>query len=401
MLELLLLLVGALNTEDYQALIEDWWTWIATIPKDEHHPLLDPDGTWTMQANDKYNHQNVYFLGGSYNASHTRNITIPEGTPLFFPVLDGGYWYAPTDAERAWHWITGVDIYKEMKDKANIDRAYNWSATLDGKPLEAPRVTTSLFNVNYPDDTFYEYNTGRGGGSYTTLVDGYWVYLEPLSVGKHKLYFAADSPNYVTEAIVTLNVVPLSSQSASPKLVSQWWQWLINIPTEKAPLYDKDGTLTMNANNDTDVFFLTDGLSTTTANRSITIPYGKPVFFPVVYGGYAYFPSETQRTIHQAQGFDVNADLKSRAQIDKAKNLNVILDGKALEYKRITSEFRAYYPKETAHEYAIEDRYGDAATVVDGYWVYLPTLEKGHHLIYIRGDLPNFRTDVTYEVVVK
>jgi hypothetical protein len=221
---ILLLLSAALQQEDqlykdltasadYQKLVQDWWTWLSAIPEDQNHPLRDHDGSWTMEANAKYNKGDVYFLTGAYNVSATRNITVPYGTPIFFPVLDGGYWYAPNmweklaiDFRNAVPFLEDVDIYKTMKEMARIDLAYNWSASLDGKPLESKRVET-VYTTHYPPGTFYAYSDdSRTGGDFLSFVDGYWVYIPRLERGNHELYYAAVSPDYVTEAMVNLDV---------------------------------------------------------------------------------------------------------------------------------------------------------------------------------------------------
>jgi hypothetical protein len=57
-----------------------WWQWIFSIPKDVN-PNLDKDGSNANQGQV----DDVWFLAGAFGGTYVRNITIPDGKPIFFP----------------------------------------------------------------------------------------------------------------------------------------------------------------------------------------------------------------------------------------------------------------------------------------------------------------------------
>jgi hypothetical protein len=72
-----------------------------------------------------------------------------------------------------------------------------------------------------------------------------------------------------------------------------WWQWLLNITAAINPANDPDGRFAANGNN-FDVFFLAGTFSPGgTASRTITVPFGKAVFFPVVNSVFGAVNSTT------------------------------------------------------------------------------------------------------------
>jgi hypothetical protein len=61
-----------------------WWQWLYSIPASEN-PLLDDTGA------DAYNGQpysDLLFLAGSASGTVTRNISVKQGTALFFPLVN-------------------------------------------------------------------------------------------------------------------------------------------------------------------------------------------------------------------------------------------------------------------------------------------------------------------------
>jgi len=87
---------GALpvNSKPYGLSFGEWsarhWQWLYSLPID-HHPLFDTADVSTGQTG------KVWFIGGGFTteledgnivARITRDVTIPNGTSLFFPLVD-------------------------------------------------------------------------------------------------------------------------------------------------------------------------------------------------------------------------------------------------------------------------------------------------------------------------
>src|SRR5712691_4181128 len=66
----------------YSQWSERWWQWVFSLPVG-HHPLFDTADVSAGQSGQ------VWFLGGNFTGKpETRNVTIPAGIALFFPVLN-------------------------------------------------------------------------------------------------------------------------------------------------------------------------------------------------------------------------------------------------------------------------------------------------------------------------
>lgn len=171
-------------------LTAQWWQWALSIPASEN-PLLDETGDFAG-VGQPYEGNKVFFLCGVFNVSGTaeRSITLPAGTPLFFPVLNN-CWINNSGGYHRRHGgdapdLTVPQMYAFVADQ--VDAVTEVHVTLDGFDLSAlaARIASLPFAVHMPDDNVW----GLPGGTYSPGVsDGYWVYLAPLAKGGHVLNF--------------------------------------------------------------------------------------------------------------------------------------------------------------------------------------------------------------------
>jgi hypothetical protein len=56
------------------------------------------------------------------------------------------------------------------------------------------RIQTPLFNLTYPTDNA----AGAPAGTSQAVADGNWVFLQPLSPGKHELHFIGVSVDFTS-----------------------------------------------------------------------------------------------------------------------------------------------------------------------------------------------------------
>src|SRR5262245_41747797 len=74
----------------------------------------------------------------------------------------------------------------------------------------------------------------------------------------------------------------LPNGQAYEKLSADWWKWAYSFPTQINPLFDETGTQGY-LGNQRNVFFLAGVINVSgTAERTITVPAGKPLFFPIL-----------------------------------------------------------------------------------------------------------------------
>jgi hypothetical protein len=155
-----------------------------------------------------------WFLAGTFGvASATRSCSIPEGTSLFFPVIN----YVAFDTPNA----CGQDstplpssFYRSIIVDF-IDGATNLSVRLDGQKIKKMhRIKSEVFALALPQDNLFAAACGPYGGLpagiYSPAVDdGIYVSLKPLAVGPHTLQIHSESPGFVLDVTYNLAVVPV------------------------------------------------------------------------------------------------------------------------------------------------------------------------------------------------
>ena len=207
-------LVGA--HQPLEELSAQWWQWAFSIPPSKN-PLFDGTGDHCMVGQ----RGDLWFLGGSFIGSVTRTCTIPEGTLLFFPVINSVQFDSPN--------MCGQDEESIPLDalRANtvrsIDAVTSTTVTVDGQPIPTVhRVQSEVFEVTLPAEnmfTFFAFDAPCPAGSYgPTVDDGYYVLLDPLEVGSHTLHIHTETPSgdpvgtgLTLDVTYILNVVPRNS----------------------------------------------------------------------------------------------------------------------------------------------------------------------------------------------
>jgi hypothetical protein len=191
-----------------EQLSAEWWQWALSIPTSVN-PQTDLTGEDAVVGQ----HGSVWFLAGKFGGGTvTRTCSVPEGTALFFPVINGVGINAPGVCGGKHESVSQV-----RKDAAmGVDGAGNLSVTLDGVAIGIPpRVRSKVFSVALPEDNVFDSPPfcDVPAGIYSPAAsDGFYVLLGPLSVGGHTLHFHAENPAGVLSQDVTYNltVVPVS-----------------------------------------------------------------------------------------------------------------------------------------------------------------------------------------------
>jgi hypothetical protein len=161
--------------KSWQEWTTHWWQWFLSIPK-ENHPAYDDTGEgWDINQK----HPNVLFLAGTTGGKVERTITIPAGKAILFPVINFTTSYSENP---------GLNTEAEMilHAKSHIDDIVKKEAYIDGASLlisEKHRVQSPPFDFSFPVNNIY----GIKDGSTRGVGDGYWIFLKPLSPGKHNI----------------------------------------------------------------------------------------------------------------------------------------------------------------------------------------------------------------------
>ena len=155
-----------------------WWQWAYSIPRDQS-PLYDQTGE---RCGIKQTGP-VWFLAGTFGGSAVRQCTIPAGVSLFFPILNTECSIAGGDGK------TEQDLRKCAK--AQIDRARNLEVNIDGvriQDLKKYRAQSQLYTISLPANNIMGVH---GPTTSPSIAEGYWIFLNPLSTGKHEIVFAS------------------------------------------------------------------------------------------------------------------------------------------------------------------------------------------------------------------
>jgi hypothetical protein len=172
----------------------EWWQWSFSIPT-ANHPLFDHGDCSVGQSGP------VWFLGGSFvSNTAVRNCSIPAGTFLFFPILNGedsaieesqgdGCSSPPNPA------ATIVDVRRCAESYEN---GVILNAEIDGVPINniagKYRIQSPAFGITIPADNFLKVTTNPAhkypaGTYFPSVTGGYYLMLAPLSPGPHRIHF--------------------------------------------------------------------------------------------------------------------------------------------------------------------------------------------------------------------
>ena len=171
-------IVGGRTVGEWTA---DWWAWALSFPVDMN-PLLDETGEFGPLGNIG---GPVFFVVTSGGGRVSRAYKVPAGQYLLVPIYTYVWTYDDTCANEA--------CARQIADGA-VFGVTRMSAKIDGVPVRnlfSHYEATSVFSVSVPDDGLY----GPGqGGTFDAVSSGYWLMLEPLEPGCHRLHFDAVAP---------------------------------------------------------------------------------------------------------------------------------------------------------------------------------------------------------------
>jgi len=154
-----------------------WWQWALSIPAYES-PILDNHGEKaTVQQFGE-----VWFLAGTFgeNRFPQRKCSVPRGKCLLFPVIN----YEMNVYENP-----DLDNDADLIDhvRRDMDDIVNKIASVDNVDIPIYRIQS--VPAIFPLVVNNENCIGIKGGLTMVAADGYWVFLKPLPLGNHEIYF--------------------------------------------------------------------------------------------------------------------------------------------------------------------------------------------------------------------
>jgi hypothetical protein len=189
----------------YGVWLTKWWQWNMGIPSAEH-----PRDHYTPSRCAIDQSGPVWFLADLLSGKEERTCNIPFGKAILVPLLTGN-----CDADGTTPNAPASESDPNLIQCAKAGNEYGAiSASLDGKELQnlaKYRTLTGFFNLVVPKDNVFH----NRPGTWRSVNDGYFVFLEPLPVGSHELHLKTNvinpinpSYNYSADLIYHLIVTP-------------------------------------------------------------------------------------------------------------------------------------------------------------------------------------------------
>lgn len=180
-----------------------------------------------------------------------------------------------------------------------------------------------------------------------------------------------------------------------------WWEWVLEVPFERNPLLDGDGTCAAEGQYG-QIWFLA-GSWIGPVERTVTVPTDKYLFFPLINNVYLNFPEDPpmdDATIAYVRGL-------LRDYFDGA-SLECTIDGVPVvslqDYSTSSALFNLRYVKGGIIEtfYGIDQGVGYPC-FDEGYYLMLAPLSAGTHEIHFSATAPDSSTlqDVTYHLTIE
>jgi hypothetical protein len=160
----------------YKDWIAKWWDYNVDIGA-EVHPR---DNFSPERCNlDQKQVDPVYYLPDNLSGEEQRNCSVPAGKAILAPLLTMSCWDDNTDPN--------LKTEQGLQECSREGNEYGVvSATLDGRKIlnvEQYRTTSDVFNITVAKDNAFQ----SLYGTFPSIADGFFVFLEPLSPGKHSL----------------------------------------------------------------------------------------------------------------------------------------------------------------------------------------------------------------------
>jgi hypothetical protein len=159
----------------YPEWIARWWQWVLSIPV-ENNPVNDTTG-----KNCSINQRGpVWFLAGTVGGVVDRICTIPKEKAVLFPILNHGGTLADSPTIRSEEELlsfatTEMDVISDLE--VIVD-----GVKLSG--LDRYRIRSPIFDVVLPEKNLFGGTPGQTRGA----SDGYWLFLKPLTKGRHTIH---------------------------------------------------------------------------------------------------------------------------------------------------------------------------------------------------------------------
>ena len=194
--------------ESFRVLSAQWWQWATSIPV-ASNPVADTTGANCFVGQ----RGTIWFLAGTSNSKPVvRTCSVPEGAPLFFPVVNVINVNTPGVGGQV-NQDKSVAVLR-AEAAPYVDTANGLKVLLDNREIKAiRRVRSIVFAAVFPQPNLFGDTTLVPGRIYSPAIDdGFYVKLNGLPAGQHHLKIQGELPAFPASVDVDyiLNVVKVT-----------------------------------------------------------------------------------------------------------------------------------------------------------------------------------------------
>lgn len=224
--------------------------------------------------------------------------------------------------------------------------------------------------------------------------------------------------NYLYYLVLMVGLVTTSAYAKEPTVYgktygewsAEWMKWAYAGPIDNNPIEDLTGASCDFKQDNPHVWFLAGSFGKTGVVRDCTIPKGRALFYPLIEGGWIDCPNSEDSSVTEDVIRQIIAGIR-----DNTSLLTSTLDGVAvsslspqiLTVRTQSPVFSVDLPVDNIFVTSVTGCADDlpagptGRNIIDGYWVMLPSLSPGHHVLKLHGSsLPDFDNEVTYNLTV-
>lgn len=168
-----------------------FWQWYMTIPLGVG-PANDATG-----AQCAINQSGpVWFIGAPLGSTFTRSCTIPKGKAILAPIINFINDYPCPDPTFQPAPNQTLEDFLIAGTTPIIDGVTVHVAELDGRALPDQRITAGLFSFTGAADLAPSFDPCVTGSPQLGVTDGYFLFIDPPSVGQHTLHIQSELPSW-------------------------------------------------------------------------------------------------------------------------------------------------------------------------------------------------------------
>jgi len=181
---------------------------------------------------------------------------------------------------------------------------------------------------------------------------------------------------------------------------AEWWKWAFSIPVPDNPLFDETGAKVAQGQSG-HVWFLAGVINVSgTAERHVTIPTGKALFFPIANSDCSTVEGNgtTEEDLRDCANASLDTVTAASAEIDG----RTVKDLRDYRHDSPLFTFGPLPDNNVLQFFGVDAPAGTTSISVDaGYYLMLAPLSAGKHTLHFSASFSNgFSLDITYFITV-